>query len=311
MKKRFYSKNNKKKKRVKKYFFLLIFILALTLSYQYLDQNIKKKDQKDLVEILLSNEPETNLITKMFSLLLPKEAEVTDILAKNYKGLVKKNAQKVAPVVKNEAKKDSNPTIYIYNTHQTEEYKARNFIEESVRPTVQMNNYILEDVFTRAGYNTLVEEKSIKEVLNSNHWNYAGSYKASRIFLETAKQENPTLKYFLDVHRDSLPKDKTTTMINEKSYAKILFIVGLENPNYMENLNFTEKINQKLIEKYPNLSKGIYKKAGPGVNGVYNQDLSPRSILVEIGGPENSIDEVLNTSLAFAECFLEVLKDEV
>lgn len=311
MKKRFYSKNNKKKKRVKKYFFLLIFILALTLSYQYLDKNIKKKDQKELVEILLSNEPETNLITKVFSLLLPKESKVTDILAKNYKGLVKENDQKIVPVAKTDKKTDSNPTIYIYNTHQTEEYKARNFIEESVKPTVQMNNYILEDVFTKAGYNTLVEERNIKEVLNSNHWNYAASYKASRVFLESTKKENPTLKYFLDVHRDSLPKDKTTTTINDKSYAKILFIVGLENPNYIENLNFTEKINQKLIEKYPNLSKGIYKKAGPGVNGVYNQDISPRSILVEMGGPENTIDEVLNTCLAFAECFLEVLKDEV
>jgi len=311
MKKRFYSKNNKKKKRVKKSVFLLIFILALTLSYQYLDKNIKKKDQKELVEILLSNEPETNLITKVFSLLLPKESKVTDILSKNYKGLVKENDQKIVPVAKTDKKTDSSPTIYIYNTHQTEEYKARNFIEESVKPTVQMNNYILEDVFTKAGYNTLVEERNIKEVLNSNHWNYAGSYKASRVFLESTKKENPTLKYFLDVHRDSLPKDKTTTTINDKSYAKILFIVGLENPNYIENLNFTEKINQKLVEKYPNLSKGIYKKAGHGVNGVYNQDISPRSILVEMGGLENTIDEVLNTCLAFAECFLEVLKDEV
>lgn len=311
MKKRFYSKNNKKKKRVKKYFFLLIFILALILSYQYLDKNIKKKDQKELVEILLSNEPETNLITKVLSLLLPKESKVTDILAKNYKGLVKENDKKIVPVAKTDKKTDLSPTIYIYNTHQTEEYKARNFIEESVKPTVQMNNYILEDVFTKAGYNTLVEERNIKEVLNSNHWNYAASYKASRVFLESTKKENPTLKYFLDVHRDSLPKDKTTTTINDKSYAKILFIVGLENPNYIENLNFTEKINQKLIEKYPNLSKGIYKKTGHGVNGVYNQDISPRSILVEMGGPENTIDEVLNTCLAFAECFLEVLKDEV
>ena len=79
--------------------------------------------------------------------------------------------------------------------------------------------------------------------------------------------------------------------------------------NYQENLAFTEKINNKLNEKYPNLSKGIYKKQGKGVNGVYNQDFSPYTILVEMGGPENKIDEVLNTSLAFAECFLEVIDE--
>ena len=108
-----------------------------------------------------------------------------------------------------------------------------------------------------------------------------------------------------------MPKSRTTVTINEKDYATILFIVGLENKNYQENLSFTEKINNKLNEKYPNLSKGIYKKEGEGVNGVYNQDFSPRTILVEMGGPENSIEEVLNTSLAFSDCFLEVIKDEL
>ena len=74
-------------------------------------------------------------------------------------------------------------------------------------------------------------------------------------------------------------------------------------------MEFTEKISQKINEKYPNLSKGIYQKEGPGVNGVYNQDFSPFTILVEMGGPENTIDEVLNTSLAFADCFLEVIRE--
>ena len=74
-------------------------------------------------------------------------------------------------------------------------------------------------------------------------------------------------------------------------------------------MSFTEKINEKLNEKYPSLSKGIYKKEGEGVNGVYNQDFSPYTILVEMGGPDNTIDEVLNTSLAFAECFLEVISE--
>lgn len=214
---------------------------------------------------------------------------------------IKENKDK--NIVKNE------PILYIYNTHQTEEYTPSSFVEYSVMPTVQMNNYILEEKFEERKYQTIVEEKNIKEVLNKNGWNYARSYQASRVFLEEARINYPTLKYFIDVHRDSLPKERTTVTINNKNYASILFIVGLENPNYTENLAFTEKINNKLNEKYPNLSKGIYKKQGKGVNGVYNQDFSPYTILVEMGGPENKIDEVLNTSLAFAECFLEVIDE--
>ena len=118
-----------------------------------------------------------------------------------------------------------------------------------------------------------------------------------------------SLKYFIDIHRDSITKDKTTVIINNKSYAKILFLIGLENPNYQENLIFTEKLNNKINQKYPNLTKGIYKKGGPGVNGVYNQDFSKYLILVEMGGYQNTPIEVLNSSLALAECFMEVINE--
>ena len=56
-----------------------------------------------------------------------------------------------------------------------------------------------------------------------------------------------------------------------------------------------EKINNEINKKYPTLSRGIYKKQGPGVNGVYNQDFSSNCILIEFGGQYNTIDEVYNT----------------
>ena len=84
-------------------------------------------------------------------------------------------------------------------------------------------------------------------------------------------------------------------------------MIGLEHPNYNENLAFTTKINNLLNERYPTLSKGIYKKGGPGVNGIYNQDFSPYVILLEVGGYENTPIEVLNSLLAFSECFMEVI----
>lgn len=304
MKKRFYSKKNKKKNRVKRIIFLLVFVLSIYISYQILDERNKKIDQKELVQLLLSPKKETNIIKQIISLFIPtKEETIKTMLDTTYKGLIKE--EQTIPVTKEEKP----PLIYIYNSHQTEEYTPSNFVEYSVMPTVQMNNYILEEKLEEANYNTIVEEKSIKQVLNEHGWNYAGSYNASRIFLEEAKDNYPTLKYFIDVHRDSLPKERTTVTIDNKNFASILFLIGLENPNYSENLAFTEKINEKINEKYPTLSKGIYKKQGEGVNGVYNQDFSPFTILVEMGGPENTIDEILNTSLAFSECLIEVIDE--
>lgn len=308
MKKASFKRPNSKKKKIKKIFFFLLFILGSIFTYQYLDKSSIEIDNKELVEVLLSDTKEKTALKKIISSIFPTKKEMVKTLIKaNYQGLIIEEHQKeeIKPVTT----EINNPLIYIYNTHQTEEYTPSSFVEYSVMPTVQMNNYILEEKFEEKNYQTIVEEKNIKEILNKNNWNYAGSYQASRVFLEEAKINYPTLKYFIDIHRDSLSKERTTVTINNKNYASILFIVGLENPNYAENLAFTEKINNKLNENYPNLSKGIYKKQGKGVNGVYNQDFSPYTILVEMGGPENKIDEVLNTSLAFSECFLEVIDE--
>ena len=49
------------------------------------------------------------------------------------------------------------------------------------------------------------------------------------------------------------------------------------------------------------------KKGGSGVNGIYNQDFSPNTLLIELGGQYNSINEVNNTVLVLAEVLKEVI----
>ena len=52
------------------------------------------------------------------------------------------------------------------------------------------------------------------------------------------------------------------------------------------------------------------KKQGYGVNGIYNQDLDERVILIEIGGHENNIEEINNTLDLIAEVIGEYLNEE-
>ena len=311
MKKRFYSAKVKKRKG-KKLFFFMMFIFGIYISFKVLDKSKIEIDDKDLVSILLTDsnsffDNDQSIIKRFFSSFFSFYQEPAQLLATNNSDLVEK--YEVVKVVKEEKTSNSKPMIYIYNSHQTEEYAASNFLEYTVNPTVMMADYIMEDVFSKNKLITLVEEAKIKDILTKNGWKYSYSYKASRILMEEAKKNNPSLKYFVDVHRDSLVKDKTTVEIKGKSYAKTIFLIGLENPHYEKNLNFTSKINDKLNEKYPGLSKGIYKKGGRGVNGVYNQDFSEYTILIEIGGYENTTVEVLNSTLAFAECFMEVISE--
>ena len=297
MRKKFISKR-RKKRNYKTLTLLIIIILALVRTFKLLDGADISIDDKKLVKILLNSYEKK----KIFNIDISENPVF--YLQNNY---IEKTFQEIKEEKKEIVNKE--PIIYIYNSHQNEEYKASTFAEYDVRPSVMMADYILEEVFQKNNYPTIVEEKKISEVLSSNNWKYTYSYRASRVFLEDVIVTHPSLKYFIDVHRDSLEHDRTYINIEGKDYARTIFLIGLENEEYEANLAFTEKINNKLNEKYPGLSKGIYKKGGPTVNGVYNQDFSNKTILIEIGGYESTTTEVLNSTLAFAECFLEVINE--
>ena len=298
--------HKKKKKSFLFMIFFFLFLLGIFLSYYKLNKSKIILKDNFIISFLKKHtlEFDDSSIIKDIIKYGKEKSNPIKMIYNNYSidSLKKEN-------YKNEEKEEIKPLIYIYNTHQGEEYSPSNYIEFSINPTVMMNDYILEDVFSKKKIGTVVEEASIENILKENNWKYYNSYKASRLLLEEAKKKYPSLEYFIDVHRDSLTRDKTTIMIGDKSYAKILFIVGLENKNYQRNYEFTEKISNKLNEKYPNISKGIYKKSGVGVNGIYNQDFSSHTILIEIGGYENTTVEVLNSTLAFGECFMEVINE--
>lgn len=285
----------KRSKKRNKYFFIIILVISIFFTYRYLDKNNIEIDDKGLVDIVVNNSFKSSNIVKR---IINQDDNSILLLSKSYDEVAEKESL------------SSKPIIYLYNSHPTEEYKSSTIGEYYINPTVIMNNYILEDIFNKRGYKTYVEEKSVKDILNNNNWNYASSYKASRLLIEDASLNNPSLKYYIDIHRDSLDRTRTTVSINGKDYAKLIFLLGLENPNYKENLEFMERINEKINNYYPGLSKGIYKKEGPGVNGVYNEDFSNKLILIEVGGYENTTTEVLNTTIAFSKCYLEVLDEE-
>ena len=203
-----------------------------------------------------------------------------------------------------------NPIIYIYNSHQLENYNGENLDIYGITPNVLMASYLLKEKLNSRGLSTIVETTNMSEFLSLNGWDHASSYKASRIFILEKKNKYSSLEYFIDIHRDSVGKNVSTVNIGGKSYARILFVVGLEHSNYASNLNTMENINNLCNKYYPGLSRGIYKKEGAGVNGIYNQDISPNSILIEVGGASNNIDEVLNTIEAISNILYYYIKGE-
>ena len=202
----------------------------------------------------------------------------------------------------------TNPKVYIYNTHQLESYSKKVYEDYNITPNVMMASYIIRENLNKKNINTVVETANITDFLNANGWDYSNSYKASRYYLKEAIKKYDNLKLIIDLHRDSVKKEYSSVTINNKKYAKVLFVIGLEHKNYKENLTVATNINNIINKKYPKLSRGIMKKEGKYVNGIYNQDLNKNIILIELGGMENNLEEIMNTSVVLSEIIEEYLE---
>ena len=205
----------------------------------------------------------------------------------------------------NEKENNSDPYVYIFNSHQSENYRSNLSEDFNINNTVYLASHILKEYLEDLGIPVVVEENSIVDVLNTNGWKYASSYKASRILLEQAILDYPSLCFFIDLHRDSASYEATTVELEGKKYAKIMFVVGKEHDGYEKNLELANALNEKIKAISPSLSRGVLQKEGKGVNGIYNQDFSPNTILIEVGGQYNYVEEVNNILKLFADILYE------
>ena len=187
------------------------------------------------------------------------------------------------------------PLIYLYNSHQKESYDMEYMEDYNVNPTVLMVSYMMKERFDKMGLYTIVEDNDITKYLNENNMKYYQSYEASRHYLLDVMKEYDSILLYIDVHRDSIDYKYSTVNIDNKNCVKIMFVVGKEHDNYLKNLENTNKLNDMIKEKYPSLTRGVLEKEGKNANGIYNQDLSPNIMLIEMGGNYNNIEEVLNT----------------
>jgi len=130
------------------------------------------------------------------------------------------------------------------------------------------------------------------------------AYTESRKTVKAAMQKHRELEYFIDIHRDSARKEKTVLTHNGATYAKLYFVIGQKNPNYEQNEKLANELHYRIEEKVRGLSRGVVEK-NVGSNGEFNQSLSPNSILVEVGGVDNTMEECYRT----VELLAEVLAD--
>lgn len=278
--------------KVKISFCLFLFIL----SFIYLGKLLSDIDILSFIlednkkEFTLNTITSNNLKSPLSSLDISKKVETN---------------QKETTMKKETTKEiSSKPLIYIYNTHENEEYAGSVY---NITPTVKTVSDILKDELEGLGILSIVEKKSITKEVNKRGLDYTGTYTVSFEYLKMRKKENPTLEYFFDMHRDSVTGNASRITINDKKYAKMMFLVGTKNENYKKN-DANLKIMEKYLNKYyPGLVRDTYYQK----HSSFNQFYSEKMFLIELGGPDNTLEEIYNTTVALSKSikyYMEAIK---
>ena len=180
-----------------------------------------------------------------------------------------------------------NTKLAVYHSHGAEAYEpsdGEDFIEEGggiIKVGKRFAHALEEEGF---------------EVIHSTKTHVphdAGAYARSRRTKEELIKEDPGALF--DVHRDAVPAEEYLEEVEGEEMVQVLLVVGRQNQNVSNNMQFAEELKATADEKYPGLVKGILK-----AQGSYNQDLSPRSILLEIGGNENKREDAEDSAEVFA-----------
>lgn len=221
--------------------------------------------------------------------------------------VIKENEEKDTPPPKQSV---THAQVFFYNTHSWESYLpllgeagAKNANLASTQDQSK-NVHLVDQLIIDDLENSGVEAVQDKDIVTD----YNTAYSISRKFIKSAIVSRNHYRLFLDIHRDSLRKENTTTMIKGKSYARVSFIVGAANPDAEKNKTIAQELHSKLAKSYPGVSKGVFEKTRSEGNGIYNQDLSPHALLIEVGGVDNNLEELRRTANALANVISEYVK---
>jgi stage II sporulation protein P len=225
-------------------------------------------------------------------------------------GETTKGETKVIPPTAQPPRTAGRNVAFIYQSHNQESYLPElDGVKDPDKAYDPQTNVTkvglrLAQKLEQEGIGAVHSDKNYPAIEKS--FNYYFSYKYSLKTLQEASSSHPDLKYYFDIHRDSQRREKTTVRINGKDYAQLYFIIGGKNPNWKENEQFASQIHQAIEAKFPGISKGSFAKAAEG-NGVYNQNFSANSVLIEVGGVDNSLEECYRTADALAAAIAEVV----
>lgn len=204
----------------------------------------------------------------------------------------------------------SKPQILIYHTHSQEAFQDSVPGEDDT--TIIGAGEKLAQRLEEYGFHVL--HHTGKYDVESRDYAYSNAAPA----IEQILAENPEIEVIIDLHRDQMPEDtRLVTEIDGRPTARFMFFNGLsrtnktgeidylKNPNLDANLAFSFQMQMAAREYYPGLTRKIYLKGYR-----YNMHYREKSLLIELGAQNNTVEEIMNACDPLAHILALVLLGE-
>ena len=203
------------------------------------------------------------------------------------------------------------PQILIYHTHSQENF-ADSVPGDCNTGIVGVGAYLAKVLTEQYGYHVLHHTGQYDVETRDN------AYSRALPAVEQILAENPSIQVVIDLHRDEVAEStRLVTEIEGRPTAKFMFFNGLSrtrktgdidylyNENQEANLAFSFQMQLKAAEYYPGLTRRIYLKGYR-----YNMHLRPRTLLIELGAQNNTVEEAKNACDPLAHILDMVLGGE-
>ena len=201
--------------------------------------------------------------------------------------------------------------VVIYHTHTCESYtptEAYSYTASGNFRTIDLNYSVsrvgdeLENCLTNYGC-TVIHDRTYHD-----YPAYNGSYSRSLVTAQNILSANQDADIIIDLHRDAIA-DETygpRVKIGDEYVSQLMFVIGTDgsnsaHTNWLQNLKFAIKIQQKANELYPGLFKPIILR-----NSEYNQHVAKAACIIEVGSTGNTLEESMEAMKYLARIIEEM-----
>lgn len=287
------------------------------LSAQAGESEMPDPDPEDTAEVQTTTAPSNIVEQTLTGSDSTAYVSADGVYARNYTDYeVDLTKLEPSPVVLRDTEE---PQILIIHSHTTEAYAmdGTDIYTESgtARTTDNYYNMVrvgeaMAEVFRAAGFGVVHDTELY------DYPAYNGAYTRSGAAIEAWLEQYPTIQIVLDVHRDALEAEdgtvyKTAAEVNGEKVAQCMLVVGTDaggqtHDNWRQNLALAVEVQHQVNADYPTLARPIVVRSSR-----FNQQLTPGSLLVEVGTHGNTLQEALAAARLFAQSMAEVFQTKI